>query len=168
MHRFRTSTECACVLGKLAPFILLLSACAAAPVFDTAGIDQTITPEQAQKNSSRDGARILWGGIILATENLNDSTRIEVMAYPLDSSQSPDIDEPLQGRFMLVEQGFLEPLTYAEGRRVTVTGTLQGHHSGKVGDSDYDYPLVRSEQLKLWPEDQPVRTFFHIGIGLQF
>ena len=151
----------------LVAVFLLLAACAR-PVFDTAGVNLAISPGDARQGMQAEGETVLWGGLILAIENLDDSTCLEVMAYPLDASQSPDVDDEPLGRFMLVEQGFLEPLTYAEGRRISVIGRLTGEYRGRVGESDYVYPLVRGERLKLWSEGEPVRTFFHIGIGLQF
>jgi len=168
MRRYPINTEFSARLLWLVPLGLILVACAAKPVFDTAGINQSLTVNQVQQDSGHQGDTVLWGGLILGIENLHDSTRLEVMAYPLDASQSPQLDEELLGRFMLLERGFLEPVTYAEGRRITVVGKLAGQHRGKVGDSEYIYPLVHSEQLKLWSEGEPVRTFFHIGIGLQF
>ena len=157
------------VRGLFLSFIfLLLTGCVSAPVFEeTPDINLSLKPMDVRDtHEAHLGQRVIWGGHIVKTENLADSTRIEIMAYPLDSSQYPDRDEEALGRFMLIHKGFLEPLTYAEGRTLTVLGKIEEKHIGKVGQSDYAYPVVVEEQHKLWPEGGPPRTFFHFGIGI--
>ncbi|MEZ5541754.1 MAG: Slp family lipoprotein [Pseudomonadota bacterium] len=149
---------------------LLLAACASGPTFETAGVERTLTPvgvSAAPQTAS--GRTVLWGGVILNTTNLDDSTRIEVLAYPLDSSEWPQQERDPLGRFILVQSGYLEPASYAEGRLVTATGTITGNMTGRVGASDYTYPVISARQLYLWPRERArdrTRVIFGLGVGI--
>lgn len=155
----------------LAP--LLLSACASGPAFDTSRVDLSLTPRSAVAGSPvKTGKSVLWGGVILSTTNLENRTRVEVLAYPLDTEQMPLRDRDSLGRFILERPGFLEPAAYAEGRVLTVVGKVLRTQTGKVGDSDYVYPVIEADALYLWPRDSgydnrsDVR--FGIGVGVGF
>jgi outer membrane lipoprotein len=154
------------------PFILLLllSACASGPVFNNAGVDHVLTPHSvASRPQPATGRSVQWGGVILGTTNLKDSTQIEVLAYPLDANGRPLGDSTPLGRFILEQAGYLEPATYTEGRQLTVVGTVSGTRAGKVGESGYNYPLITARQLYLWPLGQGrdgVGVGGYIGIGV--
>jgi outer membrane lipoprotein len=146
---------------------LLLGACASGPNFNTYGVDRALTPRGvAAAPQPASGKLVLWGGVIVSTANLKDRTQIEVLAYPLDSNERPkQQDDPL-GRFILEQAGYLEPASYAEGRLVTVVGTVSGVLPGTVGESDYTFPLVTARQLTLWPTSRgDDGTSIHFGIG---
>ena len=54
----------------------LLSACASAPEFDTTQVDRSLTPQGVVAEPDVNlGKMTLWGGTILDTSNLKDSTR---------------------------------------------------------------------------------------------
>jgi len=148
---------------------LLLGACASVPAFNTGGVDHALTPRNvATGPQPATGKHVQWGGIILSTTNLKDSTQIEVLAYPLDTDARPQSDDNPLGRFILEQAGQLEPDTYAEGRRITAVGTVTGTRAGRVGDADYNYPVITTRQLYLWPpgrESDGVTVFGYIGFG---
>jgi outer membrane lipoprotein len=149
--------------------ISLLEGCASTPVFDSSEVVKSLTPQSviAEPVDSR-GKTALWGGTILDTRNLKDSTRIEVLAYPLDSSQRPVLGSKPLGRFIIQQQGYLEPATYSQGRLISVIGSVGKSQSGNVGDSAYTYPVLNTEQLHLWsPESGQSRTGFSFGIGIR-
>jgi outer membrane lipoprotein len=132
--------------------LLLLSACASGPVFNTGGVDRSLIPRDvASRPQPATGKSVQWGGVIIGTSNLKDSTQIEVLAYPLDTDERPQTDGTPLGRFILEQRGYLEPASYAEGRQLTVVGTVTGIRAGQVGESDYNYPVITARQLHLWP-----------------
>ena len=149
-------------------FGLLTGGCTTTPVFKTSGVDPTLTPQQVlAEPASSLGKTVLWGGTILDTRNLKDATRIEILAYPLDSSHWPAQEDQPLGRFIIEHPGYLEPTSYAQGRVLTVLGRVGNSQSGKVGESEYTYPLIIAEQLHLWPRDsRQSNTRFHLGIGI--
>lgn len=159
-----------CILSRLTlplALLLLLGACASGPAFDTGGVDHALTPRDVvARPQHATGKQVHWGGLILSTTNLKDRTRIEVLAYPLDARSRPRGEGEPTGRFMLEKAGYLEPATYAEGRQVTLVGTVTGTRSGRVGESDYVYPLIDARQLHLWPRGRNgVRVGGYIGFG---
>lgn len=156
-------------LSLLSIVLLLLSACASGPGFDTKRVDLTVTPRSAVAElPATRGRPVLWGGVILNTRNLESQTRLELLAYPLNRSQMPLRDRNPLGRFILEHQGFLEPASYAEGRMLTVVGTVIRSEKGKVGGSDYTYPVLKASELYLWPRNSEYnnQSNVHFGIGV--
>ena len=150
--------------------LLLLGACATTPKLDSSAVDSTITPPRAVvEGEALRGATVLWGGMIIASTNLKDVTQIEILAYPLSSSQKPDLDKAPLGRFLAQQPGYLETRDYAQGRLITVSGELQQRYVGRIGESDYTYPVVRVSQHYLWPlTGSAPATRVHFGIGVMF
>jgi outer membrane lipoprotein len=149
--------------------LLLITACASAPTFNTVGVDRSLTPQRVTTSpQSATGKSVQWGGAIVRTTNLQGSTQIEVLAYPLDSDGRPKSDSTPLGRFILERSGYLEPASYAEGRQVTAVGTVTRTQIGKVGEANYTYPVISARQVYLWPTARArggTSTFFNIGVG---
>jgi outer membrane lipoprotein len=149
--------------------LLLLGACASGPTFNTGGVDYSLTPRHvAARPQVATGKSVQWGGVILSNTNLKDSTQVEVLAYTLDANARPLSDSNPLGRFIFEQTGYLEPATYAEGRQITVVGTVTGTRPGQVGESDYNYPIITTRQLYLWPPGQGrdgVSVGGYIGVG---
>jgi outer membrane lipoprotein len=147
--------------------LALLLGCAGMPEFDTSGVDRSLTPQSvnAEPELSR-GKVALWGGTILETRNLKDATQIEMLAYPLDASYRPMLDSKPLGRFIVRHAGYLEPTTYAQGRYMTVMGTVSGSQNGQVGETTYTYPVVSDSQLHLWQQSDKSQTSVHFGLGV--
>ena len=134
---------------------LLLCACASTPAFNTTGVDPHLSPQSVTASpQTATGKSVQWGGTILGTTNLQERTRIEVLAYPLDSKARPKSDSSPLGRFFLEQHGFLDPATYKQGRQISAVGTVTGTLSSKVGEASYDHPVVDARQIYLWPEDR--------------
>jgi outer membrane lipoprotein len=144
--------------------LLLLGACASGPTFDTSEVERSLTPAVVAAESQHAvGKQVLWGGIILGVTNLAHSTRIEMLAYPLDSRGKPQRDAAPLGRFLLEQNGFLEPAFYANGRLLTVTGTVLRTETDKASESQQTCPVVSAKQLHIWPTES-----FHDDSSLQF
>ena len=151
------------------PF-LLLSACASGPTFDSSGVDRALTPRGvAAAPQPAAGQQVLWGGAIVRTSNLKDSTQVEVLAYPLDARERPQSERDPLGRFILEQRGYLEPGSYAEGRLLSVVGTVRGTRAGRVGEADYTFPVMDARQIHLWPKDKDSGgVSFGVGVGTWF
>jgi outer membrane lipoprotein len=156
-------------LGLLS-LLLLLAGCAGSPPLETRGVMQSVTPDQAEAEFRRlEGTRVLWGGVIVSSRNLRETTRLEILAFPLNNRQRPRTEADPLGRFLAEQAGYLETQDYAPGREVTLTGTLTATREGKIGEAGYTYPFVRVGQLHLWPEPQrEPEPRFHFGIGVIF
>ncbi len=147
----------------------LLTACASAPELDVTDTESTLTPAQAVNSAgTSEGQKVLWGGTIITSKNLKNETRLEVLAYPLDSDHYPLMDKPAYGRFLLLKQGYLETVDYAPGRVITASGSFEGVRKGKLDESEYTYPVLRAEKIHLWSKSGKSQTRFHFGIGVMF
>ena len=149
--------------------LLLLGGCSSQPTFDAQQVTLKLSPQQLLENpSTHIGKTILWGGTILQMHNLTEYTQIEILAYPLGSYQRPLTDQSPQGRFLIQHKGYLEPAVYEQGRQLTVMGKLHKTESGQVGEHRYNYPVIQSEKLHLWPvkNESSSRIQFGIGIGI--
>lgn len=148
---------------------LLLGACATTPTFDTQGADKTLVPAEAVQQASLAGHAVAWGGVIIQSTNLQDRTRLEILAYPLDSTNRPNTNASPTGRFLAERPGYLETVNYAPGRLVTVVGPLEGTRAGRIGETEYAYPVVEAQRMQLW---RPAAEYYnsepqvHFGIGV--
>lgn len=154
----------------LASLLMLMAGCASTPRFDTTGIDLQATPQAAVRDDSALlGEDVLWGGVIVNSSNLEDSTQLEVLAYPLDDEQRPRVNRSPIGRFLAHTPGYLETADYGHGRLITIRGRLQETTTGRIGQASYTYPVVEILDNQLWqPETtiEPSRPRVNFGIGV--
>jgi len=151
-----------------------LAACANKPVYevDATGDEFLDTnPEEvvAQTNEA-DGdvpsGTVVWGGVIVSANNLSDRTQLEVLSYPLAKDQRPITDKKPTGRFLIQSEGYMELANYQQGRLITVLGTVQDVTEGTVGDVNYQYPTITSNEMHLWLKDEAPKTGIIFGIGI--
>ena len=156
----------------LTPLIILLlaSGCSTKPMLPTEGVDLSIKASQVVVSAKPlNGTRVLWGGVIINSTNLTNSTRLEVLAYPLDSNQRPQTDKPAGSRFFAYHQGYLETADYAAGRQISMIGIIGGIEEARLGEHSYPYPSIDAEKVHLWPvETEESDTRIHFGIGVIF
>ncbi|MBA1444777.1 MAG: Slp family lipoprotein [Chromatiales bacterium] len=148
---------------------LFLAACAAPQTRAPAG-DRSVTPKQiAEQNQSIGASPVEWGGVIMELRNLKSSSELEVIAYPLQENGKPDLDASPTGRFIAVTPGYLESVDYSKGRQVTISGPVSEIRTGKVGEADYQFPVIKTDDAHLWPKavarDTKPRIHFGIGVG---
>lgn len=150
--------------------LVLLVACASSPRFKTEGVETDMTPKQAVvENQALQGKSVLWGGVIITATNLKESTQLEILAYPLGDYQQPVTNGQALGRFLAVQKGYLETADYAQGRQVTVKGSLGETRSGRIGETEYVYPVVNIHRVHLWPkEGESSESRVRFGIGVMF
>jgi outer membrane lipoprotein len=150
--------------------VAMLAACASTQRFDTSNVDTKTSPEVAvQRAEAMQGKALLWGGIIINVSNQKSLTQFEILAYPLDANHRPLTDRPPQGRFLARQDGYVEAADYAQGRLLTVSGLFEETVKGKIGDSEYTYPVLKISQKYLWPRrTEDGSTRFHFGIGVMF
>lgn len=167
MSATRNSIQVLLVLVLLAG----LAGCASGPRYDTSQVDPGLTPAKVTAApEAHTGARVVWGGIIVTTRNMPDYTEMEVLSYPLDSTQRPRVSGDEQGRFLVRTPRYLEAIDYAPGRRITLSGSVGKTVEGKVGEAPYTFPVVQADDLYLWSRDgrAPDSPQIHFGIGVIF
>ncbi len=147
--------------------VALLSACASTPSFDLKNVNTELMPNEIVAHlDSVQGARVLWGGVIIGSKNLENSTQLEILAYPLNQQQRPRFNREPLGRFIVEHSGYLETVDYAPGRVLSLTGTVTGSKEVKIDTATYIYPAIKSEQLYLWPKGGAEEPQIHFGLGV--
>jgi outer membrane lipoprotein len=145
----------------------LVVACAPAPIYKVAPHHVTATPAQVAASPAAFGnQQVIWGGRVVSVHNLADHSEVEVLAYPLDSSQRPRLKQPATGRFIAVVPDFVDPMNYPADSPVTLRGTLAGARTGTVGQSAYTFALVRSNAMHRWTPEEMRKGHPKINIGI--
>jgi outer membrane lipoprotein len=102
------------------------------------------------------GKMVIWGGVIIETLNRMDETILKVMQTGLDYQKRPEKTDKSLGRFMIRYKGFLDPYIYGKGREITVAGVISGKEEQAIGDIHYVYPVVDSQELRLWEKQEVI------------
>ena len=132
-------------------------------------VDESIAVNDVQKNLEQfKGKKVLWGGVIIETENRSNETRILIMKTALDIEKRPVNRDLSEGRFILKQNDFLDPVIYAQGREITVVGEVVGKENLPLGKIRYDYPVVMAEHCVLWEKPgyyYPISYPYHYYYG---
>ncbi|MGH7396881.1 MAG: Slp family lipoprotein [Candidatus Rokuibacteriota bacterium] len=140
----------------LAVVALLAAGCATTAFPDEVmrTVNTRITAEELRADpAAHQGARVIVGGEILATQPSPGQTEIELLTRRLRDDDSPERSDRSPGRLLLRTPDFLDPAVYAPGRRVTVIGEVSGGEERKIGDVPYRYPVIAAERIRLWAKD---------------
>jgi len=105
------------------------------------------------------GVEVRWGGEIVAVDNREEATLVEVVSRELSDRGRPRAQDRSQGRFRARISGFLDPAVYDTGRQITVVGPVSGLEEGKVGDYPYRFPIVAVDTYYLWPPPSEPRHY---------
>ena len=112
------------------------------------------------------GKKVLWGGIIVSSENLAKGTKLDIVEVPLTRVMKPGNPDLSRGRFIVEHEGFLDTAIYAKGREITLAGEIVGTRKGKIGEMGYTFPVLKGIKLHLWQtrEDDYYSTeiFLHL------
>lgn len=112
------------------------------------------------------GRVVILGGDIVSTENTSNGTTVEVVQKPLDHRGRPQVSDRSVGRFLVLFDGYLDPLIYQKGKLITVAGEIIGRTVRPLGQMDYSYPLIKSRELYLIEPGYGIPVFFGIGVGV--
>ncbi|MCU7928595.1 MAG: Slp family lipoprotein [Candidatus Thiodiazotropha sp. (ex Dulcina madagascariensis)] len=144
----------------------LLQACSSQSVISDA--DRSPTPQDAVSGTPvLESTPLQWGGVIIKTVNLAETTEIQILAYPLKDNGRPDTQALSSGRFIARQSGYLEAADYAVGREVTATGRLSEIRPGRVNQADYKFPVLLCDEVVLWDKssERRLRPRVRFGFG---
>jgi outer membrane lipoprotein len=131
--------------------------------------DRSVTPAAAAAGERFIGQPMTWGGTLIGSRNLADSTDLEVLAYPLDACGRPRSGEDPLGRFIVRSPGYRETADLRPGREITASGRIIATSDGRIGDAEYRFPVLEDAKPMLWPSrggDAGARTRPWISIGV--
>ncbi|MFH1672783.1 MAG: Slp family lipoprotein [Pseudomonadota bacterium] len=144
-YAFFSLTGCAPVISK--------------EIRDRVSAELTLS-EVAKNPEAYKGTTILWSGVIISAVNLQEGTMIEVLHKPADLRGKPKDVDYSEGRFLVIDPGYLDVAIYTQGRMVTVAGEIQGKKIQDLGEMKYTYPLVSAKEIYLWPEEREERYYY--------
>ncbi len=143
------------IFPQLISVVLLLSMASCAPVISK-HVREQVRPDISFKEvlnnpEAYQGHMILLGGTIIETENIKEGTLLEVLQHPLGFRDRPkDMDES-EGRFLALDNRYLDVNIYAKGRSITIAGEIQGKKTLPLGKTAYTYPMIHIQEMYLWP-----------------
>ena len=124
-------------------------------------VDTTLTFRDIQKDpDSYRGKTVLWGGVIVETNNKQQETLIKVRQTELDYQTRPIRLDRSLGRFLIRQAGFLDPAIFREGREITVAGEVTGKEVLPLGNSQYTYPVIGAKEIYLWDRRLEYRPIY--------
>lgn len=116
---------------------------------------QDLQLAQVRQDSSRYADNsVRWGGTILSLQNIEGWTRIRVRAYPLDELGRPQTDSSDLGVFVVQAKVPFDKPTYAQGREITVAGTVHADMQRQNIAKQAQVPLLTAEDLYLWEKTE--------------
>lgn len=136
--------------------IVFISACSSLPGELNASSESVVTDYQTWTTVSTPQQEVRLGGVIAKVTNLKDKTRLEVVNVPIDSVGRPSMKAEPQGRFVGYVDEFLDPVTYAEGRLITLLGNTASSEKGTVGDFEHDFPVMQVKGYHLWRVEERI------------
>ncbi|MBI5491507.1 MAG: Slp family lipoprotein [Deltaproteobacteria bacterium] len=136
--------------------LVVFAGCSVMPKTILKEVDRDITLDMVRSRPEQFvGKRVLWGGKILGTDNLEEHTEIEVLESSLGYDDTP-ANGTSKGRFIIQSKQFLDSNIYKANKRITVAGTIKGVEVRKIGKSDYRYPIITPIDMRL--SEQPPQT----------
>jgi outer membrane lipoprotein len=153
---------------------ILVTACSAQRVVPESLeplVDRTLSfREILGAPESYQGKVVVLGGVVLKAKRLKAGTQIELLQLPLDTRERPILNrQQSQGRYLAIQQEFLDPATMVEGSAMTIVGEVSGAKTDYLDDVEYRYPVVIIKYLHPWPApsyaDTQPRPRFSIGLG---
>lgn len=157
---------------QLASIILifaLLSGCStpiARPTFvasdGQAGFEQIVNDP-----SSHVGKRVVVGGALIGITRLDEGgTGLEMLELPLKRSLKPNIKGASRGRFIVKSAHALDEAIFRKGRLITFVGEVIGAEERPVGQTTYNYPVLKEVKRHLWTKEIRSWPSPTIGIGI--
>jgi len=136
---------------------LLVSGCTTSQLVPSdmeARISRSVTLHDLKADPGKfKGQWVALGGKVLRAKRLKNETQIELLQLPLAKTDRPIPDlQRSQGRFLAVQQEFLDPATLPAGTLMSLVGEVIGAKTAPLDDTEYTYPVVRIETMKVWPE----------------
>jgi outer membrane lipoprotein len=115
-------------------------------------IDSTVTFADLQTAPQNFVGRVVrLGGIVIAAKRKQEETELEVLQLPI-KADGPSVKERLrsEGRFLAVQEEFLDPASVPAGTPITVVGTVKGDVTRRLDETEYLYPVLEIKHLTDW------------------
>lgn len=136
-----------------------LAGCTSMPAPLQGSYSTLLPAESGQRDAT--GEHVRWGGTVVKVDTHSEQSCFEIVGTSTGTGGRPDRLDKSEGRFVACRKGFYDPVVFSAGREITVTGSITGFETRKVGDYDYRYPIVAADVVYLWPVRQDTRVIVH-------
>ncbi len=134
--------------------ILFLNACSNLPHQIQNPPDRDIHLHQVLENNSKfNNQAVRWGGTVIDVQNQEDTTKMQIVYYPLSFFGRPMVNDSAKGRFISTSKMFLDPAIFTKGTEITISGTLQGTDEKLIGNKLVSLPVVAIDNHFIWPQN---------------
>lgn len=97
------------------------------------------------------GRTVMLGGTVIKGKRTKNGTELEVLQRPTGEEGRLTEDRlRSEGRFLAVQETFLDPASLPEGSPITVIGTVKGATTRQLDESDYVYPVLEVKHIIDW------------------
>ncbi|HSA85672.1 MAG TPA: Slp family lipoprotein [Nitrospira sp.] len=97
------------------------------------------------------GRTVMLGGTVIKGKRTKEGTELEVLQRPTGEEGKLTEDRlRSEGRFLAVQETFLDPATFPQGTPITVIGTVKGVTTRRLDESDYVYPVLEVKHVIDW------------------
>jgi outer membrane lipoprotein len=97
------------------------------------------------------GRTVMLGGTVIKGKRTKEGTELEVLQRPTGEEGKLTEDRlRSEGRFLAVQEAFLDPATFPQGTPITVIGTVKGVTTRRLDESDYVYPVLEVKHVIDW------------------
>ena len=121
-----------------------------------------LTVEEARQTAPVAPQTVRWGGTIVGIVNTEDNkTQVEIVSRPLQRSGRPINNDRTDGRFIAEFNDFLDPEIYTTGRDLSVIGTVTDIVDGRIGETEYRFPLLLVTDHRYWKPAPPREYYYH-------
>ena len=145
--------------------IILLTACMH-PISEEAReqvVPQTTFAMVSENPSAFLDQQLLLGGVIVAAENIDEGTVLEIIEWRLNRWGEPAYLGDDVRRFLVKSKQSLDPTIYEPGVLVTLAGVVLGQETRLLDEHDYTYPVF--ELNEIYPWESPFRYGIHRVYG---
>ncbi|MDX1474548.1 MAG: Slp family lipoprotein [Reinekea sp.] len=149
--------------GFIVCSLLVLAACSNVPKniknppVNDVQLNQVIVDKQASQ-----GETVRWGGEIIAIENTNDHSMIQVVQFPLNHYGKPQKSRNSQGRFIARSTEFFDPAVYEEGTLITFSGNASGETTTRnVDEKQIIMPIIDVTESYRWQQYDSRSTTYY-------
>ena len=109
------------------------------------------------------GQMIILSGVVIETENTKEGTLLKVLQRPAGFRGKPKGVDESGGRFLALDNRYLDVNVFTKGRAVTIAGEVREKRTLPLGEIEYTYPLIHVKEIYLWPVEKsyPDRYYYH-------
>lgn len=95
------------------------------------------------------GKFIILGGLVTSVRQNREGVQLEVVEYPLDSEEMPDVTGESGGRFLVNLPPDVGYATFKPGVLVTMAGEVVGKEVRSLDKMEYAYPVLVVKEIHI-------------------